>query len=636
MAVSSPLTGVTRFGVFELDSCSGELRKGGVRIKLQQQPLQVLSALLERPGEVVTREELRERLWPEDVYVDFERGLNKAIGKLRDALGDMAESPQFIETLPKIGYRFIASVAPVPSADSADETGERGASAPALSQSESGRRWFVGSALAGLVGSAALLALLLGFNVSRVRSWLRLPNHRPVRALAVLPLNNLSGDPAQEYFADGMTDELITSLAQLGDLQVISRTSIMQYKNAKKPLPQIGRELNVDAIVEGSVVRSGQHVRITAQLVDATTDQHIWAQTYERELGDVLKLQDEAARDIAQEIHTQIRNTGAAPSGRVRPVNPEAYEAYLKGRYFWQKDTPDGFRRAIGYYEQAIQTDPNYAVAYAGLADVYQDEAFFGVAPGPVVIPKAKAAVQKALELDNNLSEAHDSLAGILEMDWNWKGAEREHLRALELNPNNANAHLGYALSLVQAYGRFDQALAETQIALRLDPISAFTRTYCGWVFFWAGRHEQAIEQYRKALEIDPDFGVAHQGLYEAYFYAKRYDEAIKEFNEGGKHDGMNASTIAALDKAYRTGGMPGFLRESLKLQSQGRVKLPPMELASIHARLGDKKEAIELLQQSVKLRDPSLGLLKVGPEWSDLRSDPRFQDVVRAVGLPE
>lgn len=316
------------------------------------------------------------------------------------------------------------------------------------------------------------MALSPGFSISRVRNWLWRPSMGPVRLLAVLPLSNLSGDPGQDYFADGMTDELITSLAQLGDVQVISRTSVMQYRNTKKPLPEIGRDLNVDAIVEGSVARSGQHVRITAQLVDATTDQHIWAQTYERELGDVLKLQDEAARDIAQEIHIQIRRSPGERPSRVRPVNPEPYEAYLKGRYFWGKHTGEGFDRAIGYFEQAIKADPDYAVAYAGLADVYQDQAAFaGVAP-EVAIPKARAAIQKALELDDNLSEAHDALAGLLEFqDWNWKAAEREHRRAIDLNPSNANAHLFYGAHLV-ARGRFDQAIAEARLAERLDPLS--------------------------------------------------------------------------------------------------------------------------------------------------------------------
>lgn len=430
---------------------------------------------------------------------------------------------------------------------------------------------------------------------------------------------------------DGMTDELITSLARLGDVQVISRTSIMQYKNAKKPLPQIGRELNVDAIVEGSVSRSGQHVRITAQLVDAVTDQHIWAQTYERELGDVLLLQDEAARDIAQEVHVRIRsNPGGQPS-HVRPVNPEAYEAYLKGRYFWQKHTDEDLKRAIGYFDRAIQADPGYAVAYAGLADAYQDQVAFAGAPLEVTIAKARAAVQKSLELDENLSEAHDSQSGILWQDWDWKGAEREHIRAIELNPNNANAHLFYANYLLIT-GRSDQAIAESQLAGRLDPLSPFVQAGGGWIFYDARQYAPAIAQFRKALEIDPNFLIARLGLYDTYSQEGKYDEAIREFLQVEDDPTIREE----LDKAYRTGGITGFFRESLKLNRMGWIPISPEELARIHARLGENDEAIRYLRQCVKSRTVWLMFVKVDPDWDNLRSDPRFQEIVRSVGLPE
>ena len=630
MGVSSPARGVIHFGVFELDAHSGELRKNGIRIKLQQQPLQVLSLLLDRPGEVVTREELRERLWPQDVYVDFDRGLNKAMGKLRDALGDSADSPHFIETLPKVGYRFVAPVAPATSADSVTNSG---ASTPesAAPRVKGRHKWLTATVLIGLLASAVLAAFLAGFGPSRVRNRLRGTGDRPVRAIAVLPLSNLSGDPAQEYFVDGMTDELITSLARLGDVQVISRTSVMQYKNAKKPLPQIGRELNVEAIIEGSVSRSGERVRITAQLVDAATDQHIWAQTYERELGDVLLLQDEAARDIAQEVHVRIRSNAGDQPSRVRPVNPEAYEAYLRGRYFWQKETDEDLKRAIGYFEHAIQSDPGYAVAYAGLADVYQDQVVFAGASREVTVPKAKAAIQKALELDENLSEAHESLAGILEMDWKWKEVEREHLRAVELNPNNANAHAFYG-SYLATRGRFDQAIVQIQLAERLDPLSPFVQAFDGWTFLYARQYDRAVERFRKALEIDPNFWMAHQGLYEAYRQEGKNDEAIREVLYGLN----DSNTRAELDKAYRTGGMTGFLREILRLNRPGRRPMEPQELASIYARLGENDKAIGYLQQLVQSRSPWLPYSLIDPDCDSLRSDPRFQDIVRIVDQRE
>jgi len=457
MESSAPSADTIRFGVFVLYVRCGELRKQGVRIRLQDQPLLILQALLERPGEIVTREELRARIWPADTFVDFDHGLYSAMKRLRDALGDSADNPRFIETLSRRGYRFIApvtgahevtqaSVSPqvlvVPSATEArTETPP-----PRLAR----RMALVG--LGVLVGSAALVVAL---KVGGLQSWIwGNISARPPRSLAVLPLANLSSDPAQEYFADEVTEELITQFSKLGDLKVISRTSVMQYKGSRKQLPQIANELGVDAVVEGAVQLSGQRVRITAQLVDGKSDKHLWAEDYDRDLSDVLLLQSEVARDIAAKIDLQLTpQQEKRLEKQAHPVIPEAYQSYLLGRYYWNKRTADGLQKAGVYFEKAIQADPNYALAYSGLADYY---AFLTLLGGPEVMrppdamAKAKAAAVRSLQLDDSLAEAHASMGHVLHnYDWDWAGAEREFKRAIELNPNYSIVHHWYAHLLI-------------------------------------------------------------------------------------------------------------------------------------------------------------------------------------------
>src|ERR1700758_1288625 len=454
-SLSSPDT--IRFGVFELDLRAGELRKQGVRIRLQEQPLLILQTLLERPGEIVTREELIAKIWPEGTFVDFDHGLHSAMKRLRDALGDSADSPRFVETLARRGYRFIAPVdvpaqpailVPSPPVESLPTPAPDGEDQP---QPRNPAKKIV---LAGLVIVVAAFVFCFAFNVGGLRNWLLgKTSVKSYRSLAVLPLANLSSDPSQDYFAEQMTEELITQFSNLGDLKVISRTSVMQYKGTSKPLPQIARELNADAIVEGAVHLSGKRVRITAQLVDAASDKHLWAKDYDRDLSDVLLLQSDVARDIARTIQVQLTpQQQKRLEKEIRPVIPEAYESYLLGRYHWNKRTEDGLKKAGDFFQQAIAKDPNYALAYSGLADYY---AFLTLVGGPEIMPprqamaKAKAAAVKSLELDDSLAEAHASMGHVLHnYDWEWAGAEREFKRAIELNPNYSIVHHWYAHEL--------------------------------------------------------------------------------------------------------------------------------------------------------------------------------------------
>jgi len=415
------LRGRFRFGVFELDLGAGELRKNGLRVRLQEQPFLVLATLLERPGEVVSREELQKKLWPADTFVDFDHGLNKAINKVRDVLGDSAESPRFVETIARRGYRFLAEVKAV------DTTPVRGPELPAQPQlgvtaldrpdhaSKFAKPNYLRSSVTWKISVFVLLVSIAFLGTWMIRS----RNHGPsvIHSLAVLPLESLSSDASQDYFADGMTDELISDLGQISALRVISRTSVMTYKHVRKPLPQIARELNVDAVVEGTVLRSGDRVRITAQLIEASTDKHLWSQSYEGELRDTLALQNEVARAIADQIRINLNPQEQAALKKVAVVDPEAYEPYLKGRYFWNKRTADGLSKAIEYFNEAIERKPDYAQAYAGLADSYAlaGDWKYGLLAPREAYPKAKAAATKAIALDDTLGEAHISLAFCLD-----------------------------------------------------------------------------------------------------------------------------------------------------------------------------------------------------------------------------
>jgi len=634
---------VLRFGTYEVSFQSGEVRKAGLRIRVQQQPLKLLEILLEHPGQVITREELRSRVWPDESFGDFDQALNIAIGKVRSALGDSAENPRFIETLPKRGYRFIADVTIVdadarlkrqepaagdqPATDPGDKIPDAGL-AVGPNRRVWATRWVIG-VLALVIASLSILS------VWRFRS--RAPASTGIRSIAVLPLENLSGDASQNYFADGMTDALITDLAQISALRVISRTSVMVYKGARKPLPQIARELNVDAVVEGTVLRSGDQVRITAQLIEASTDKHIWSQSYEGELRDTLALQNRVAGAIADQIRINLTPREQAALKNVKVVNPDAYESYLKGRYFWNKRTADGLKVALAYFKQAIDEDPKYAQAYSGLADTYAllGDWQYAVMTPKEAFPKAKAAAIKALELDSTLGEAHNSLAFVLEgFDWDFDSAGKEFQRAIELNPGYATAHHWYAwhLSLV---GRFDEAIAEMRKAENLDPLSLIINADLAELLGLAHSYDESIRQSRKTIEMDPNFALAHNQLAQAYLQKQMYDEAVAELQEAVKLSGGGPTCIANLARAYVASGKR---KEAVKLLSDLKRRSNPgysnaAEIAMIYASLGDTDQAMNWLEKGYEERFNPGVLLR--PGFDPLRSDSRFQNLVHRIGLP-
>jgi TolB-like protein/DNA-binding winged helix-turn-helix (wHTH) protein/Tfp pilus assembly protein PilF len=635
------LRGWLRFGVFELDLRAGELRKHGLLVRLQEQPFQVLAMLLEQPGELVTREELQKKLWPANTFVDFDHGLNKAISKIRDALGDSAESPRFVETVARRGYRFLAEVKP---ADAGPVRSPDVALSPHPTTETQGR---TGSAvqpampehrlpsLAWKISLLALFILLACFATWKFYSR-NLPSSK-IRSLAVLPLESLSADASQDYFADGMTDELITDLGQISALRVISRTSVMPYKRARRSLLQIAKELNVDAVVEGTVLRSGDRVRITAQLIEATSDKHLWAGSYEGELRDTLTLQNQVARSIAEQIRISLSPQEQAVLKSAKVVNPEAYEAYLKGRYFWNKRTADGLKTAVDYFNQAITKDPNYAQAYTGLADTYAllGDWQYGVMSPKEAFPKAKAAATKALELDSALSEAHNSLAFCFDaFDWDLESAGKEFQRAIELNPGYATAHHWYAWHL-SLLGRYDEAIEEMRKAKNLDPLSLIINSDLAELLLIAHFYDESITQSRKTIEMDPNFALAHNQLAQGYLQKHMYDEAVAELQKAVKLSGGSPTCIANLARAYAASGSTGQavnLLSDLKNRSN-RSYSDASEIAVIYAALGNNDQAMNWLEKGYEERFNPGVLLR--PGFDPLRSDLRFKDLVRRIGFP-
>jgi len=577
--------------------------------------------LLARPGELVSREELQRKLWPADTFVDFDHGLNKAVNKIRDALGDSAESPRFVETVARRGYRFLAEV--------------RDADAAAMRPAEPAPRKRIALRPVWQIGSLMLL-LLLAIFISW-RFYPRIPPSPVIRSLAVLPLESLSADASEDYFADGMTDELITDLGQISALRVISRTSVMAYKRARKPLPQIAHELNVDAVVEGTVLRSGNQVRITAQLIQAADDKHLWARSYEGNLRETLALQNDVARAIADQVRINLTPREQSILKTARPVNPEAYEAYLRGRYFWNKRTADGLQKAIEYFDEAIQKDPEYAQAYAGLADSYAllGNSDFTVLRPQEAYPKAKAAATRALELDNSLGEAHTSLAFSLGVfEWNWDAAEKEFRLAIALNPGYATAHQWYAMYL-SGLGRFDEAITELRQAVSLDPLSLIISADLADVLFAAKRYDESIQQSRKTTEMDPNFAIAHYELGQALAQKKMYSAAITELQKANKLSGGDITCLAGLAYAYAASGKSD---EALKLLNElkGRPNHRSqyaVDEALVYASLAEKDQAMAALEEAYQEHFDILVLQS--PAFDPLRSDPRFRDLMRRIGLP-
>lgn len=618
---SSPSRRIFRFGAFEFDAQAHELRKHGLRIKLSGQPVSILETLLERPGEVVTREDLRKRLWPAGTYVDFEHGVNTAIKKLRQALGDSAESPRFIETLARTGYRFVA-----PLNQAADN-------APPVAVGK--QRRFV--RLPAALAVVALLALIATtFAVLREKRGAR-TDSGSIRSLAVLPLANLSGDPSQEYFVEGMTDTLRQHLEGIRALRVVSRTSSIYYRGRNKPLREIAREMNVDAVVDGSVSRSGSRVRITVELIQAANDTRLWSGSYDRDLKDVFALQSEVAQKIASEMRVTLAPADRERLARGHTADPEAYLAYARGRFFWNRRTEKDFKKAIGYFQQAIERDPNYALAYDGLADCWDTLGWFGYLAPAETFPHAKAAVAKALDLDGSLAEAHTSLAGISHFyDRDWAAAEREFRRAIDLNPNYSNGHHWFSefLSLV---GRHEEAIAEEERARELDPLSVVISSSVGTRYFYARRYDKAIEQCRHAVEMDPKYVHVHVVLGHTFEQKHMFPEAIAELKKAAGLSSGSPLYLASLAHAYGVSGNSSEarkIRDRLVTLSKERY-VSSFDLAVASLGMGETDRTFALLAQAVDERSPRVEVLGVDPRFDGLRGDARFKSLIARIGLP-
>lgn len=624
MAEVHPDLRIVRFGTFEADLVSGELFKNGRKLKLQEQPFQLLAVLVRRPGQVITREDLQKLIWPSDTFVDFDQGLNRAVNKLREALDDSAGTPRFIETVPRRGYRFIAPVLE-PILDTVPTPAER----PVAAKIPRSRK-------AQAIAATALFVLAaIGLGIWRGGVFHQTSRPR-FKSIAVLPLEDLSHDPEQAYFADGMADELITELAGIGSLDVISRTSVQRFKGTREPLASIARQLRADAIVEGTVLRSGNRVRVTVQLIDATADRHIWAESYERELGDVLSLQQRLAQDIALQVSASLTPGEQQTLARARPINPEAWDSYLRGRFFLNQRTEEGAHESIRYFERAINLEPSFAKAFAGLADtnfvLVWDRGAVRPAEG---FEKGKAAALKALELDPDLAEAHASLIWEkLLYEWNWPDAEREARIAIRLSPNYATAHHHYSRFLA-LMGRFDECMRETRRTLELDPMDPIAGGNLAWNTYLARQYDQSAKQSLEMIHMFPSMSGFNLFLGWAYQAQGKYADALQALKTSVALD-SSARGEAELGYGYAISGNEQAARVIAdRLEAMMAKKyLPAYDLALIYVGLRQNDRAFEWLEKAYRERSPYLTNLKVDPQLDPVRSDPRFRELMRRVGF--
>lgn len=621
---------IVRFGTFEVNLQTGELRHKGQKVKLQEQPLQILAALLERPGELVSREELRKKLWPDDTFVDFDHSLNAAIKRLRDALGESADAPVFIETLARRGYRFS-----VPLAIGDARRARQPHSFLSRTTQEVRRLHVLGSA--GVVlAIAALAAALIWYGNHR---WRASAGSNVIESLAVLPLENLSRDQTQEYFSDGMTDALITQLSKAGALRVTSRTSTMRFKGTNKSLPEIAKELNVDGVIEGSVMRSDNRVRIAAELILARTDQHLWAESYERDLGDVLKLQSEVAQDIAQQVRIQLTPEQQARLRSAPVVNPEAYEAYLKGRFYGANATGTALKQAQGYYEDAVRKDPTFALAYIGLADNYLDLGAYRWLPPQEAYRQGSEAIHKALQLDKTIGEAYCSL-GYLDWQygWDWQTAEKELRYGVELSPNYMAGHEALVWYLAWS-GRGGEALDEVGEIRRLDPAYPFTSLQETSVYYHQRDYKSLVEVGKKSVADYPNGWQSHYFLAVGYEGSGRPKQAVPEYQRAVELSESDTDATAGLAHAYSASGKriqaENILGEMLERSKTEYVS--PYMIGAICAGLGNKDKAFEFLEKSYQEKSPDLAyFLKADLRMDSLRSDPRFQNLMHRMNFPK
>ena len=663
-----------RFGEdYELEFRPRRLRRGTRVLKLERIPLELLVLLLERRDEVVTRDQIVAKIWGRGVFLDTDNSIRGAVRKLRQVLKDDAEAPRFIETITGQGYRFIAPVinpteasggeAPEPDPSAVTTSDRNFASelnawlqarkrrlidqdqdpqwdkaAPAATGHGQGIR---SASRSFVVAGVASLALACVVVLLAVWAWRR-PSSVPIDAkrktvLAVLPFENLSRDPDQEFFSDGLTEEMIAQVGKLNRdrLAVISRSSIEKYKGSKLTAQEMGRELNADYLVQGSVRRWSDRVRITVQLIHAHDQTDLWTESYDRELNDVIAVQDSVVRSIASQIHIALAEEQKTRLSNSRQIPPEAYLAYLKGRYYWNKRTGDSIQKAEPYFQQAIDGDPTYAAAYSGLADCNSALAWHGFKAPAEALPKAYLAARKAVEIDPQSAEAHASLGLVLSHRWDWAGAEAEFKRALELDPQYANAHHWYG-DYLSIKGRHEEAVSEARRALELDPLNLMISTWVGLRYYMARDYSAAIKQNRESVELDPNFAAAHLLLGEDYIQAGIYGEGVNELRRAATLSGDSPLYTAQLAVALAaTGRRSEALRIAHELQmASGKRYVSPYGLAQIYASLGRKDDAFKCLQAAYDEHGVWMGYLALDPAFDRYRSDQRFQELLRRIGL--
>jgi TolB-like protein/DNA-binding winged helix-turn-helix (wHTH) protein/Tfp pilus assembly protein PilF len=611
-----------RFGIFEVDLEARELRKSGIKIRLQPQPFEILALLASRPGQVVSREEIQQKLWSGGTFVDFDRSLNAGVKRLRVALSDDADTPRYVETIPRRGYRMIAPVVPVST------------TAPAPIQPALEPRRLSVRQMAFAISALLVLGLTSYFVARRAGS-----SHPSRVLLAIMPFENFAPG-VEAYFSDGLTEELIADMGQLNpsSLGVIARTSAMHYKGTHQTVATIGSDLGVDYVLEGSVRREANRLRITVQLIRVSDQTHVWAHSYDRDSSNALALETELAQAIAKEVRINVPDPDAirARSAKRHPSNAEAQKLYLQGRFYWNKRYNESLKLSQSSFQKAIQIDPRYALAYSGLADADFVLAVSGTMPAAEVMPAARAAALKATQLDPELAEAHVSLAQILSnYDWNWPEAEREYKRGIELNANYSTGHLWYGTFLMDM-GRSAEAISEMRQAQEVDPLSSIAGTFLARAYYYGREYDKAIAQYRAVLQTDPGFPIASSFLVHAYEQTGQFDDAIAECRRaiplaGGE---MNAAAqfTDALARAFKSRGPAGYWQA--RLESAGNAS--SLDRAALHARLGHTDQALKELNKAYAEHDIWLVPLKVDPQWDMIRSDSRFKTLLQQVGLDQ
>lgn len=630
MLRATPSPEFARFALFEVHFRAGELRKEGRRIRLQEQPFRVLAMLLERPGEMITRADLHRKLWPADTFVDFDHGLNSAVARLREALNDSADRPRYIETVARRGYRFIGQVEPVPRA-----------LVPGNLEAEDSllvrlmRPPWTWKKSVPVLAIAGLLVFVASALLSR-RPFRSRAVNKTIDSIAVLPFENASTTPDQEFLADGITQSAIDQLSRLSNLKVISLGSVLRYRGHQDDVRQIGRDLGVGSVMTGRIDLRGDHMMVMAELVNASDGSHIWGEQYDRKVSDIMSVQEDISQEIAIKLEVRLSAQQKKLLRKRYSQDFEAYQIYLRGRYYWNRRSQEDLQRGIAYFEQAIERDPSNALAYAGLADSYFVRAISGALPTADAMPKAKAAALKALELDDSLAEAHTSLAQVTaNYEWNWEKAEAEYQRAIELNPSYSTGHHYYATFLM-AMGKHAQALEEMKKAEALDPLSPIIATFIGKAYYYAGNNDEAIVRYEKVLETDPEFRVARSFLIHSLEQAGRFDQAAAQARIEAAQAGLSLDGAASLERAYRATGATGYWKEVLRQVEGGKDPGAgsDMDIAAIYAKLGNKERAFYLLERAYVERNMWLMNLKVDPRFDSLRSDQRYVGLLHHLGL--